>query len=130
MRIDFTLKDCSTDAEWVAKTKAQRANRSSSDLSSMANKIGANNPPHINPSMLQDSTPSGETEQYKWTQQEDEVEITFKRTDMSKSDKKEVKVAFSKAKIKVEFKGEVLLAGDLMGACTPDECMWTLMDGQ
>jgi hypothetical protein len=129
-RIDFTLKDCSTDAEWVASTKKQRSNRSSSDLSSMANKIGANNPAHINPAMLQDSKPSGETEQYKWTQQEDEVEITFKRTDFSKSDKKEVKIAFGKNKIKVEFKGEVLLAGDLMGPCTPDECIWTLSDGQ
>jgi|Transcript_87894 HSP20 family molecular chaperone IbpA len=129
-RIDFTMKDCSSDAEWVAATKKQRSNRSSSDMSSMASKIGANSPMHINPSMLPDSTPQGETEQYKWRQTDDEVEITFKKTGIQKSDKKEVKVAFSRAKIKVEVKGETLLQGDLQSLCTPDDCTWTLGDGE
>merc|ERR1719420_2854325 len=43
-RIDFTMKDCSTDAAWVETTKKQRSNRSASDMTSMANKMNLNNP--------------------------------------------------------------------------------------
>lgn len=128
-RVDFTLQDCSTDASWVASTKKQRSNRSSSDLTSMASKIGANNPAHINPSMLEDAAPKGETDQYRWRQAEDEIEITFKKEGISKADKGAVKVAFSRQKLKVEFKGEVLLDGALYGTTHPDESTWTLSDG-
>lgn len=128
-RIDFTLSDCSTDAVWVEATKKQRQNRSSSDLSSMASKMGVNNPAHINPGMLPDSQPKGETEQYRWQQMEDEVEITFKKEGISKDDKKSVKVVFGRQKLRVEVKGEVLLDGALCGTTTPDECTWTLADG-
>jgi len=128
-RIDFTLKDCSTDASWVADVKKQRANRSSSDMTSMASKMGVNNPAHINPAMLQDAEAKGETEQYRWRQVDDEVEITFKKDGISKSDKSAVKVSFARQKLKVEVKGEVLLDGSLYSTTHADESTWTLSDG-
>lgn len=128
-RIDFTLQECSSDADWVARTKKQRSNRSASDMSSMASKMGVNNPAHINPGMLQDKEAKGETEQYRWRQVEDEVEVTFKKEGISKGDKGGVKVTFGRQKLKVEFKGEVLLEGGLYGTTHPDECTWTLSDG-
>lgn len=128
-RTDFPITDCNSDAAWIETTKKQRSNRSSSDMSSMASKMGVNNPAHINPGMLGDTEAKGETEQYKWNQAEDEVEITFKKDGISKADKGAVKVAFSRQKLKVEFKGEVLLEGGLYGTTQVDECTWTLSDG-
>lgn len=128
-RIDFTKQDCSTDAAWVSSTKAQRANRSVGDMQNLAGKLGANNPAHITPSMLEASAPTGETEQYKWTQASDEVEITFKREGIQKEDKKFVKVNFARQKLKVELKGELLIDASLFGATQPDESTWTLSDG-
>jgi len=128
-RIDFTKEDCSTDAPWVSSTKSQRANRSSGDLQGLAGKLGANNPAHITPSMLEASAPTGETEQYRWTQASDEVEITFKREGIQKEDKKSVKVNFGRQKLKVELEGELLIDASLFGTTQPDESTWTLSDG-
>lgn len=128
-RIDLTLKDCSTDAAWVLTTKKQRENRSVGDLSSLAGKIGAKNPAHITPDMLQEAAPTGETDQYKWCQKEDEVEVTFKKEGLLKGDKKLVKVVFKRQQLKVEAKGEVLIDSALFGPTNPDESTWTLSDG-
>lgn len=133
-RIDFTLKDCSTDAAWVASTKAQRSNRSSSDMSSMANKMGmggagGNQMAHINPSTMPEQESKGETEQYRWREAGDDIEVTFKKEGISKGDKAAVKVSFGRQKLKVELKGEVLLDGALYGTTHPDESTWTLSDG-
>jgi len=129
-RIDFTLKDCSTDADWVQVCKKQRSNRSSSDMASLASKVGANNPAHINPAMLADSSPSGDTDKYKWRQTEEEVEVTFKKEGLQKGDKKAVKVAFARERLKVEAKGEVLIDSKLHAPTNVDECTWTLSDGE
>eukprot|EP00931_Biecheleriopsis_adriatica_P069176 TRINITY_DN43051_c0_g1_i1.p1 TRINITY_DN43051_c0_g1~~TRINITY_DN43051_c0_g1_i1.p1 ORF type:complete len:305 (+),score=75.64 TRINITY_DN43051_c0_g1_i1:91-1005(+) len=128
-RMDFTLKDCSTDAVWVAQTKKQRSNRSSSDMQSLAGKVGANNPALINPSMLGDSAPKGETAEYSWKQTEDEVEVTFKKEGLQKGDKKLVKVVFSRQRLKVEVKGEVIIDSELAASTNTDENTWTLSDG-
>jgi len=128
-RMDFTMKDCNTDAPWVAATKKQRSNRSSSDMTNLASKIGANNPAHINPGMLADSAPKGETAEYSWKQNDEEVEVTFKKEGLQKGDKKLVKVSFSSKRLKVEVKGEVIIDSALEGATTPDENTWTLSDG-
>lgn len=130
-RIDFSLKDCSTDAHWVQLCKKQRANRSSSDMASLASKVGANNPAHINPAMLGDqSAPGGDTEKYKWRQTEEEVEITFKKDGLVKGDKKSVKVVFARERLKVEAKGEVLIDCKLSAPTDVDENTWTLHDGE
>jgi len=128
-RIDFTLADCSTDASWVEQVKKQRSNRSVGDMASLGAKMGVNNAAQINPSMLPDSTPSGDAEHYTWRQTEDEVEVTFKKEGLQKSDKKVVKVVFSRQKLKVEVKGEVLLDTELNMPTQSDESTWTLMDG-
>lgn len=128
-RIDFVLSDCSTDAEWAGMTRKQRSNRSSGDLKSFADKIGVNNPANINPSTMQDSTPTGETETYKWRQTEEEVEVTFKQEGLVKGDKKAVKVVFARQRLKVEVKGQVLIDGTLAEFTQPDESSWTLSDG-
>lgn len=128
-RMDFCLKDCSTDAEWIHTTKLQRANRKSGDLQSMANSIGVNNPARIDPSMLADAAPKGETADYSWKQSEDEVEVTFKKEGLQKGDKKYVKVAFGRKRLRVEVKEEVIIDSTLAGNTTADECTWTLSDG-
>jgi len=130
-RIDFTIKDCTSDAPWVAVVNKQRANRSSSDMSGMAAKMGMNNNAvHVNPNTMKDAEPSkGETDMYSWRQAEDEVEITFKKEGITKADKGGVKVVFGRQKLKVEFKGEMLLEGELHATTHPDESTWTLSDG-
>jgi hypothetical protein len=129
-RVSITLKDCSTDAAWVADCKKQRSNRSSSDMSSLAGKMGVNNPAHINPAMLGDQqAPTGETEKYAWKQADDEVEITFKKEGLLKGEKKLVKVQYARKHLRVEAKGEVLIDADLYGPTHPDESTWTLSDG-
>lgn len=128
-RIDFSLKDCSTDAAWVAQTRKQRENRSSGDMASLANQIGAKNPAHITPSMLDDAAPKGETEQYSWRQTAEDVEITFKKAGLVKGDKQFVKVTFARQKLKVQFKHEALFDSALCEPTNADESTWTLSDG-
>jgi len=129
-RTSFSMKDCTSDAEWVQKCKKQRSNRSSGDMKDLANKIGMQkNAANINPGMLQDAAPKGETEKYLWTQAEDEVEVTFKKDGLMKGDKKAVKVVFLKSHLRVEAKGETLIDADLGGPTRPDESTWTLSDG-
>lgn len=127
-RVDFTLKDCSSEAAWVNKTKGQRSNKSSGDIKRLADQVGATNPAHINPSTMDEGPPKGETAQYAWRQTEDEVEVTFKKDGLQKGDKKLVKVTFSRQKLKVEVKGEVLIDAQLCQATQPDEATWTLSD--
>jgi len=128
-RVDFTLKDVSTDAAWVDACKQMRSKRSAGDLASLANTVGAKNPAHINPGMLQDSIPKGETEQYSWRQADDEVEITFKKDGLQKGDKKAVKFTSTRQRLKVEVKGDTLIDEELFAATVPDEALWTLSDG-
>merc|ERR1712232_1541128 len=62
-RISYMLSDCSTDAEWVQKCKKQRSNRSAGDMQKMAQNIGMKKDAmQVNPGMLEDAAPKGETE--------------------------------------------------------------------
>jgi hypothetical protein len=126
---NMKLKDCNTDAAWVAATKRQRSNRSSSDMSSFANKIGMNKAAHINPGMLEDQAPQGDTEKYSWKQVDDEVELTFKKEGLVRGDKAAVKVEFKRGHLRVAAKGEVLFDEDLYSSTHVDESTWTLSDG-
>jgi len=125
-RVDFTLKDMSTDALWVSQTKKQRSNRSAGDMARLADTMGAKNPAHIMPS---GDAPKGETEQYNWRQGDDEIELTFKKEGLQKGDKKQVKFTSTRQKLKVEVKGDVLIDAALYAATVPDEALWTLSDG-
>jgi len=128
-RADFTMSDCNSEAPWVSTTKLQRAKKSSSDMSNMAAKMGVNNPAHINPNMLPDSKPEGDTAEYGWKQTDDEVEVTFKKEGLQKGDKKLVKVQFSRQRLKVEVMGELLIDSALALPTNTDENTWTLSDG-
>merc|ERR1712060_81668 len=99
-------------------------------MASLAGKMGVNNAARITPGMLEDQVAKGETDAYKWRQTADEVEITFKRQGLQKSDVKLVKVTFSRLRLKVEHKGEALIDEALSGATHADECTWTLSDGE
>merc|ERR1712039_753863 len=123
------MKDCSSEADWVTKTKQQRSNKSAGDMKALADKMGVNNPAKIDPSTLNDGPPKGETDKYAWRQTDEEVEITFKKEGLQKGDKKLVKVAFARQRLKVECQGEVLFDAALGGLTQPDESTWTLSDG-
>merc|ERR1719188_488355 len=43
-RMDFTIKDMSTDAAWVSATRKQRQKRNAGDVATMADMVGAKNP--------------------------------------------------------------------------------------
>lgn len=129
-RIDFTLADCSSDASWVTAVRRQRANRSSGDMKSLADKIGMNNPAQISGSAQQGEAASGDHENYRWKQVGDEVEITLKSEGLAAGDKTQVKVNFTRKHLKVEVRGEILIDHDLYAATHPDEALWTLTDGE
>jgi len=64
---------------------------------------------------------------YSWSQQGDEVQVTFK---LEKSaTKKDVKVAFKPKTLAVTVSGESLLSGSLGGEVDAEECTWTLANG-
>jgi len=128
-RCDLTLKECNSDSDIARMTRKQRENRCSGDLSSLAGKMGVKNPAKITPDTMQGEAPKGETEQYRWHQTDDEVEVTFKQDGLQKGDKKVVKVVFARQRLKVEVKGEVLIDSALCGQTQTDECTWTLSEG-
>merc|ERR1711862_484840 len=76
-----------------------------------------------------DSAPTGETETYTWRQTSEDVEVTLKKDGITKADKKEVKITFTRQKLKLEVKGEKIIDGTLWSQIDPDECTWTLSDG-
>jgi len=128
-RIDFSIQDISTDAEWVQNVRKMREKRSAGDMTSFAKSVGAHNPAQITAGAGGDAAAEGETEQYAWRQAGDEVEITFKKDGLVKGDKKAVKVSFGRQKLKVEARGDVLIDAELYAATAADESTWTLSDG-
>merc|ERR1719373_1156848 len=80
--------------------------------------------------MLQQEGAKGETDQYRWRQTEEEVEVTFKKEGLQKGDKKAVKVVFARERLKVEAKGDVLIDSKLHAPTNVDECTWTPSDGE
>lgn len=64
---------------------------------------------------------------YTWSQQGEEVQITFKLP--KSATKKDVKVAFKPKTVAVSVSGESLLEGSLMGQVDVEECTWCLASG-
>lgn len=64
---------------------------------------------------------------YSWSQQGDEIQITFKLE--KKSVKTDVKVAFKSKTLAVTLAGESLLNGSLGGEVDVEECTWCLASG-
>eukprot|EP00746_Dinoflagellata_sp_MGD_P144531 gnl/MRDRNA2_/MRDRNA2_77247_c0_seq1.p1 gnl/MRDRNA2_/MRDRNA2_77247_c0~~gnl/MRDRNA2_/MRDRNA2_77247_c0_seq1.p1 ORF type:complete len:365 (+),score=74.13 gnl/MRDRNA2_/MRDRNA2_77247_c0_seq1:74-1168(+) len=73
--------------------------------------------------------PSGETDTYTWTQTNGDVEITFNKTGLLRSEKKLVNVKFHRTMIKVDVKSDILLHAALSHAIDVDSSTWTISDG-
>lgn len=112
-RVDFKLADCGPDADWVLQARDQRG---AQQIHRKFEEGKLNNT-------------EGETDAYKWIQTGDEVEITFKREDIQRSDTTLVRVTFHSKKIKVEFKGQVLMEGSLQHRIDAESSTWTVSDG-
>jgi len=128
-RRDFTMKDCSSDAEWLLSAKeANKEGQASNTASTMNLK---------NMLMQQQAQaaaqaagrekkklPEGSNEKYKWTQSEDEVEITVPVHPGCSG--KDVVVKMKSKTISVEVKGEVVLEGSLSNVIHTDGSTWSL----
>eukprot|EP00451_Oxyrrhis_marina_P009656 CAMPEP_0204321032 /NCGR_PEP_ID=MMETSP0469-20131031/7942_1 /ASSEMBLY_ACC=CAM_ASM_000384 /TAXON_ID=2969 /ORGANISM="Oxyrrhis marina" /LENGTH=294 /DNA_ID=CAMNT_0051302299 /DNA_START=61 /DNA_END=945 /DNA_ORIENTATION=+ len=132
-RVDFTLADCSSSAEWVAhqsalRAKAASAPRSLSDLTAQLGGggpqvTGGGAPPMLTQSALQTG---GEEKEFKWSQSEEEVEVLVPVP--SGTTKKDVTVKFGMATVTVAVCGRPIVDGSLGGKVVPDGCTWTLVD--
>jgi len=67
-------------------------------------------------------------EKYTWTQEGEDVQITFKLEpkDERKLTKNDMKVTFQSTSLKVVVAGDCLLDGTLAGRVDVDQCTWTL----
>lgn len=129
LRIDFSTKDLTSDAEWMTTAKAIAARRASSpqsltDLKKqlMAQKISSNQNAITMPK--ESKLPSGSTDRYSWKQTDDEVEITVSVEPTVRG--KNVKAAFKKDQIAVSVNNEAVITGKLFGTVHPDDCMWSV----
>lgn len=69
----------------------------------------------------------GKTDKYVWTQTLSQLEVNI--SSPLKIASRDVKVNFFNSKLKVLIKGEVVVDGNLFAKVKPDDCMWTLVDG-
>eukprot|EP00930_Biecheleria_cincta_P098265 TRINITY_DN8993_c0_g1_i1.p1 TRINITY_DN8993_c0_g1~~TRINITY_DN8993_c0_g1_i1.p1 ORF type:complete len:348 (-),score=88.16 TRINITY_DN8993_c0_g1_i1:12-1055(-) len=69
----------------------------------------------------------GETEEYSWRQDTDEVEVSVHLPDTAV--KSEIKVHFQPKALKVHHCGKCLVEGQLASPCVPEGCTWTLSKG-
>lgn len=81
-------------------------------------------PPGAGPTVPQKG---GETEEYSWRQDTDEVEVSVHVPDTAV--KSEIKVQFQQKAIKVHHCGKCLVEGQLASPCCPEGCTWTLSKG-
>jgi len=84
---------------------------------------GKGAPPEPDPDQGTEKTGDG----YTWSQQGDEVQITFKLD--KTATKKDVKVVFKNKTVDVALSGESLLKGSLTGEVEVEECTWCLAGG-
>uniref|UniRef100_A0A6U3ELU9 CS domain-containing protein n=1 Tax=Lotharella globosa TaxID=91324 RepID=A0A6U3ELU9_9EUKA len=130
-RVDFTMADCSSDAEWInfarAVNKTGQGPSSMADLKAMmGDKVTMlnNSQPRGGAATAPKEPPSGSTDKYSWKQGGDEIEITISVPPECKS--KHVKVKFQTSSIAVEVQGESILQGKLFGTIHTDGSTWSL----
>lgn len=143
-RMDMTMGEMNSDADWVKKTLHQRRNKPAggnamADLQKMmggntnAQVMGAGgNDDYIRHAQQQalpaitEENNSGSTDAYVWREEnKEEVEITFKA---EVTDKKKVKVDFRAKKLCVRYDGKELLNGSLKNGVETDECTWSIVN--
>lgn len=79
------------------------------------------------PSPAQEEGAEKEENGYSWSQQGDEVQITFKLED--KAVKQDVKIEFKTKTVGVTVSGKSLLSGSLGGEVDVEDCTWCLASG-
>eukprot|EP00218_Dolichomastix_sp_CCMP3274_P005602 CAMPEP_0170162904 /NCGR_PEP_ID=MMETSP0033_2-20121228/77327_1 /TAXON_ID=195969 /ORGANISM="Dolichomastix tenuilepis, Strain CCMP3274" /LENGTH=320 /DNA_ID=CAMNT_0010400535 /DNA_START=33 /DNA_END=995 /DNA_ORIENTATION=+ len=72
--------------------------------------------------------PSGEGEGYRWSQGEEDCEVSVPLPAGTKA--KEVKVVFEARRLRCTVAGEEVLQGRLYAAVRPDECSWSVAAGE
>lgn len=131
-RVDFCLSDCSSSANWVAHQTSLRVSQGSkmSSLSSLTASLGGGgpavmgaSPPQITQQALQTG---GEEKEFKWSQNEEEVELQVPAPQGVV--KKDVSVKFGLTTLEVSVLGKKIAHGTLGGKIVCDGCTWTLVD--
>ena len=129
-RMDFTMKDVSSTAEWVKRTAEQMSRKLHSGpatLSGLANQFFANSSnggasTHILDNMSGPKT-SGATDSYKWYQTDDEVEISVPLVDCA--DKRQISVEMKPNRVRIIASGVTIIDGPLDDTIVVDESTWT-----
>ena len=119
-RCDFTLKDCSNDAQWFKDARCLR------DASGLKQKENA----EWFSSLENSEAPlaEGDSDLYAWTQTQDEVEVVFHPGPFAgiRATKKDIDVKFSRRSLYVRLRGRILCPEiDLAGEVDPENSFWT-----
>lgn len=141
-RINFSTKECSSDAKWVKQCNAQRQNKASQSevdgfkasmmkdaaAGGVDSNIAAQHQAQAELRKQYDKAPAvGDTEKYSWIDESsEEVEVKFKCAEAFA--KKDVSVRFMKDKMTVKVKDDVLFDEKLYRAIEASECSWSIVD--
>ena len=130
-RMDFTMKDVSSTAEWVKRTAEQMARKLHSgpaSLSGLANQFFANSGNAGASTQIMDNITgpktSGTTDTYKWYQTDDEVDITVP-LGADVDDKRKVQVDIKPNHVRIVAAGVPIIDALLGDAVVVDESTWT-----
>ena len=130
-RVDFTMDDVSSNAPWVRRCAEQASRKvggSPASLSGLAERFLANS--GQSPAILTSDGPEqnqanikGETDQYRWYQTSDEIEITFPvDSDVKKA---QISVEIKQRSLQVIVAGTSVAEGDLFDSIDSSESTWT-----
>ena len=129
-RMDFTMKDVSSTADWVRRTADQMSRKlqtGPASLSGLANQFFANSGNAGESAQILDNVTgpktSGTTDTYKWYQTDDEVEITIPLADCS--DKRQISVQMKQNHVTIIASGVTIIDNSLGDNIVVDESTWT-----
>ncbi|CAK9110960.1 NudC domain-containing protein 1 [Durusdinium trenchii] len=119
-RCDFTLKDCSNDAEWL---KDARRDREESGLKQKEDAEWFSSLEDCQAPMAE-----GKSDLYAWKQTEEEVDIVFDPGPFAgiRATKKDIAVKFSRRSLFVRLRGRILCPDvELAAEVDPENSFWT-----
>lgn len=132
-RMDMTIQDCSSDASWVRTAKTTTSARSGGGggdvqaLRALTDRL-ASSQARASLDVDRSGYKGGKTDEYTWSQSDDEVEIVVPVP--TECDKKNISVQFKTKSINVAVDGKQILSGNLFASVHPDDCTWTLSKGK
>eukprot|EP00525_Craspedostauros_australis_P005589 CAMPEP_0198126772 /NCGR_PEP_ID=MMETSP1442-20131203/45694_1 /TAXON_ID= /ORGANISM="Craspedostauros australis, Strain CCMP3328" /LENGTH=349 /DNA_ID=CAMNT_0043786643 /DNA_START=13 /DNA_END=1062 /DNA_ORIENTATION=- len=140
-RVDFTKEDISPESEWCRSARASgggggTGSSSAHSLSNSMTKTLGGMPQMVSsadggaaasqqPSPSMDGTEI-RTDEYAWSQTDDEVEVKFTAPAGTKG--KQVKIKFQRKSIEVKLLDKTVLEGKLGGTIIVDDSTYTLQD--